>query len=189
MSRTRAGSSATASRNRLPVLIGAAILVLVAAAALWFLVLESDDDETPGAIATRAASAKEIQELSKSLDYPLYWAGAQRNMTYELTKTDAGRVYIRYLPRGVRVGTRSPNYLTIGTYPQTNGYAAVRTAGAASTASTRQLSGGALVVTDSRRPRSVYFSFPDAKFQVEVFDPKRGRARSMTYSGEIQRVS
>jgi hypothetical protein len=169
-------------------------VALAAAFLVWFFVVDDDDDgggdETAasGANAAHAATPEEIANLAGSVDYPIYWAGALPNRTYELTRTRSGRVYIRYLPEGVDVGDRNPNYLTVGTYPQANGYAAVRAASRRPRTLVRETRGGALVVYDRNHPRSTYFSFPGAKFQVEVFDPTPGRARKLTLSGRVVRV-
>lgn len=172
-------------------------VALAAAFAVWFFQFRDDGGTTAATggtaaavepIAAHAASVSEIQSLAASLDFPVYWAGPLPNMTYELTRTDAGRIYVRYLPKGVAPGDPSPDYLTVGTYPQSNGYAALEAASKEPGTVSRQATGGAFIVYDRSHPRSVYFSFRDAKFQVEVFDPTPGHARDLTYSGDIQRV-
>jgi hypothetical protein len=188
--------SAMPRRRRQQLRLGAVIAVALAAAFLvWLFVVDDDDDDGGGAEtaagdvnAAHAATTAEIAALASSVDYPIYWAGALPNRTYELTRTRSGRVYIRYLPEGVEVGDRNPSYLTVGTYPQANGYAAVRAASRRPNTLVRETRGGALVVYDRNHPRSTYFSFPGAKFQVEVFDPTPGRARKLTLSGRIVRV-
>jgi hypothetical protein len=168
-------------------------VALAAGFLVWLFVIKDDDNDGSSqssgtANAAHTASAAEITDLATTLDYPVYWAGALPNRTYELTKTGSGRVYIRYLPKGVAVGDRNPDYLTVGTYPQSNGYAAVRAAARRPNTISRQATGGALIVFDRTHPRSTYFSFPGARFQVEVFDPKPGRARRLVLSGRITRV-
>lgn len=178
--------------------LGAVIAVALAAAfVVWFVQYRDDDGSTAGAgstaaavepIAAHAATPAEIEQLAATVDHPVYWAGPLPNMTYELTRTETGRIYVRYLPKSVAVGDPSPDYLTVGTYPQANGYAALESASKEAGTVSRQATGGAFIVYDRTHPRSVYFSFPDARFQVEVFDPAPGKARDLTYSGDIQRV-
>ena len=190
----RNASSDSTRRARLR--LGAVLAVaLVAAFIAWLLLSDNDDEDatvqggnTADATAARAATQEELVELAGSLDYPIYWAGSVPNRTFELTRTRSGRVYIRYLPPGVQPGDPNPRYLTVGTYPQANGYAAVRAASRRPNTVSRQAAGGALIVYNRARPRSAYFSFPDAKFQVEVFDPTPGRARQLTLAGRITRV-
>jgi hypothetical protein len=170
-------------------------VALVAAFVAWLLLSDNDNDDAEGegantadATTARAATQEELVELARSLDYPIYWAGSLPDRTFELTRTGSGRVYIRYLPPGVDPGDPNPRYLTVGTYPQANGFAAVRAASRRPNAVSRQTAGGALIVYNRARPRSAYFSFPGARFQVEVFDPTPGRARQLTLAGRITRV-
>ncbi len=65
-------------------------------------------------------SLKGLETLA-ALGIPIYWAGEQPGVTYELTKTDDNRVFIRYLPAGVPIGSNQP-YLTIGTYPVSDAF-------------------------------------------------------------------
>ncbi len=184
------------SRRRARLRLGAVLAVaLVAAFVAWLLLSDNDNDDAEGegantadATTARAATQEELVELARSLDYPIYWAGSLPDRTFELTRTGSGRVYIRYLPPGVDPGDPNPRYLTVGTYPQANGFAAVRAASRRPNAVSRQTAGGALIVYNRARPRSAYFSFPGARFQVEVFDPTPGRARQLTLAGRITRV-
>lgn len=187
-------ASGMSRRRRLQLRLGAVIAVALAAAFLvWFFVVDDDDSDGGAGVpdeasSAHAASPDEIRQLAASLSYPIYWAGPLPNRTYELTRTGSGRVYIRYLPEGVEAGDRDPSYLTVGTYPQANGYAAVRAASRQPRTLVRRTQSGSLVVFDRNHPRSTYFSFPRARFQVEVFDPKPGRAQALTLSGRIIRV-
>lgn len=189
--------SSSHPKRRARLRLGAVIAVAVAIGfVVWLVAGNSDEDDGGGATTTaaaeaipaRAATRAEIGALARSLDYPIYWAGPLPNRTYELTRTRSGRVYIRYLPRDVEVGDPSPRHLTVGTYPQANGYAALQAAAREPETVSRTAAGGALIVYNRESPRSVYFSFPRARFQVEVFSPNPRRARNLTYSGRIQRV-
>jgi hypothetical protein len=63
-----------------------------------------------------AVSESQLKSLASESSQPIYWAGPKHG-TYELTRTTDGRTYIRYLPFADKVGDRTPNYLTVGTYP------------------------------------------------------------------------
>lgn len=173
--------------------IGAVLAAALAVAFVVWLIVGRDGDEggngAADATAARAVTRAELVALAGTLEHPVYWAGPMADHTYELTRTASGRVYVRYLPQGVEVGDRRPRYLTVGTYPQADAYRAVREAAKLPETVSRRASGGALIVYDRRRPRSVYFTFPRARFQVEVFAPDADRARDLTYSGRIEPVS
>ena len=55
-------------------------------------------------LVTQMAAVAELEAVAKSLGHPVYWAGPRKGVTYELTRTTDGKVYIRYLPRGTHVG-------------------------------------------------------------------------------------
>ena len=123
----------------------------------------------------KAESASTLRTLAASLGHAVYWAQPMPGATYELTRPWNGNVFLRYLPRGVAVGTKKP-YLTIATYPVLDAFAAVRRT-ATSGASTIPIPGGGLAVVDERDPRSVHLAYPNSDYQIEVFDPSPARAR------------
>jgi hypothetical protein len=106
-------------------------------------------------------------------------------MGYELTRTAAGNIYIRYLPPNARAGDPRPAFLAIGTYPVPDAFARTRTAGKRTGAVAVGLKGGGIAVYDSARPTSVYFAYPNSKVQVEVFDPNGRAARNLVVYGRI----
>jgi hypothetical protein len=137
---------------------------------------------------SKAASVEQLKAVAVTLGHPVYWAGAQSGATYEVTRTRDGSVYIRYLPPGVQVGDRRPDYLTIGTYPQKGALRILRTTAAKNGVPTLKVEGGGLAFVDKERPTSVYVVFPNADLQVEVYDPHPGRARHLVTSGQVAPV-
>jgi hypothetical protein len=98
-------------------------VVLVIAFALWLVFRGgSSYSKSPVPKGAKAVliSLKGLETLA-ALGIPIYWAGEQPGVTYELTKTDDNRVFIRYLPAGVPIGSNQP-YLTIGTYPVSDAF-------------------------------------------------------------------
>jgi hypothetical protein len=124
--------------------------------------------------------------LSASLRHPIYWAGPHASTTYELTVTPDERVYIRYLPGGVKVGTPSPGYLTIGTYPVADATAALHRAASNPGAVTLALPGGAIGYYNRARPTSVYFAYPGSSEQVETYDPSASVALTLVKTGAVK---
>lgn len=130
-----------------------------------------------------AVSKAELESLAKATDHPVYWAGSS-NATYELTRTTGGRIYVRYVPSADKVGA-SATYLTVGTYPQKNAFRSIRRAAARPGAVSLKLPNRGLLVFNQQAPKSVYFGYPGANYQVEVFDPSPAEARTLVLGGKI----
>jgi len=108
---------------------------------------------------------------------PVYWIGPKPGVIYEYTRSPAGNVYIRYLPKGTAVGSAN-TYLTIGTYPMKDAFATTERAAAAAAAVRLPVTGAAAFYSTAK-PTSVYVAFKVADFQIEVFDPVPKRARAL----------
>jgi hypothetical protein len=135
-----------------------------------------------------STTPQKLKALSTSLGQPIYWVGAQSGVTYELTRSADGRVYVRYLPAGVKVGERATPYLTVATYPLADAFAATERASQASGAVTIPAKGGAIAFYDRSSPTSVHLAYPGAKFQVELLDPSAARAHQLAASGSVRPV-
>ena len=182
-----------------PVRIGAVVALSAAVAfLLWLLVRNRDDDSsttgttttatTRGANLVVAATLPRLRRLQTVVGHPIYWAGARRGVTYELTQTRDGRIYIRYLPRGVKVGDRKGGYLIVGTYPVPNAYKAVQTAARQNGAHTLGLGSRGLAVYNDTSATNIYFAEPGSDYQVEVYEPNAARARALVTSGAIRPI-
>jgi hypothetical protein len=173
---------------RLPLLGLAAVVALaVAAVVVWMLVREGGEPETvPSRPASvELASVGRLQALADSERTPVFWAGRRPGMRYELSQTPSGRIYIRYLPRGVEAGDPQARYLTVGTYPVKDAIAATRRSGDAKGAVVSELAGGAVAVYNENSATSVFVAFPGIPRQIEVFDPSPEVARKLVDSGRI----
>src|SRR4051794_21734079 len=98
-------------------IVGVLIAVVVVA---LFLLLKNDDNGNSEPAATNgpeAVSVQSLRDLASTVDHPVYWAGARPGKEYELTITDQGNIFVRYLDPNVPVGSRNVASLTIGTYP------------------------------------------------------------------------
>ena len=176
------------SRSRKVAVVGALVLALAAGLLVWVLTRGNDTgDATPTAPVGKpvAMSEDQLRAFGRAQATAVYWAGARPNTTYEVTRAAGGQIYIRYLPAGVRVGDRRPRFVTVGTYPQQNAYAALTAAGRRKGYRAVTTSSGALIVYNRRKHPSVYFTFPDAAFQVETYDPRPGEALSSVLRGGI----
>ncbi len=172
---------------RLPHLrLGALVAVGLAAFLVgWRLVHPDEDAPRAPVTGASATSDSELRTFAKSVSHPLYWAGPKDGYTYELTRTNDGRIYVRYLPKGTEVGDPRSRFLTVGTYPRTGAFAELKRAGRANGAISLKLSRGGLAVFSQAKPTSVYFGYPDARYQVEVYHPSPDEARRLALSGQV----
>jgi hypothetical protein len=165
-------------------------VLLAAVAVVAFLVLRNNDNGNSEPASTNGPegiSQQGLTDLSNSVDHPVYWAGPRRGSSYELTIADDGNIFIRYLAPDTPVGSRQVASLTIGTYPAAG--ANLQKAAERPGAKTGQTPDGALVVTNSSNPTSVYIGAPDADHQVEVYDPNPKEAFSLATSGAVVPIS
>jgi len=168
----------------------AAVVVLAAAVAVgvwWFAVRGGTSHPSAAPAGVTAATVQSLTTLAESLSSPVYWAGPEAGVTYELNQATTGRIYVRYLPSGVAIG--SPDaYLTVGTYADPKAYDV--TLGLAGQAGSVKVpvSNGGIAFYEHSRPTNVYIAFPGSDYQVEVFDPVAGQAAQLVRAGKINRV-
>jgi hypothetical protein len=184
--RAMSGLTFTIPSLRAPrIRLGALVAVGLATFLVGWLVLGGDDKASQASqSAVSGVSETKLREFAASSPSPVYWAGPRAGQTYELFTTGDGRVYVRYLPAGVKVGDPRPQFLTVGTYPLPNAFAALKRAGRTPGAVTRRLSGGGLAVINPATP-SVYFAYPGGKYQVEVFAPSASTTRNLVLGGQV----
>jgi hypothetical protein len=173
--------------------IRAGALLAVALAAffvVWFALKGGGKHgaASPQASNAVAASEPDLKKLAGSLDHPIYWAGPAAGATYELTRLADGRIYIRYLASSDEIGDPRPNYLVVGTYPRPHAFRELKRAARQKGAVRRRLAHGGLLYFSSTRPTNVYFGYPDAHYQVEVYDPSGRTARQLVLTGRIRPI-
>ncbi|MDX6389566.1 MAG: hypothetical protein QOJ73_629 [Streptosporangiaceae bacterium] len=132
-------------------------------------------------------SPAELGKLAKSLQQPIYWLGPQSGATYERTSSGPGRILIRYLPAGAKIGSTKP-YLTIGTYALPGAYAAAVRAASEPGAVRLKISSSAVAFSTKAHPLNAWITYPGSRYQIEVFDPSPGRARRLVEAGRVQPV-
>lgn len=165
--------------------LSALVALGLAAFFVGWLVMNRGGDEAPAVGGATATSESELRSFAESASHPVYWAGPKKDFTYELTRTTDGRVYVRYLPEGTDVGDPRARFLTIGTYPRKGAFAELERAARANGAVSLKLERGGLAVFSDARPTSVYFGYPDARYQVEVFHPSPTEARRLALSDQV----
>jgi hypothetical protein len=136
-------------------------------------------------IAPVALSAQGLRTLARAVKQPIYWDGPKAGYMYELTRTATGRIYVRYLPPGVKAGAHGARYLIVATYPYVNALGGLR-----SVAGGKQIAlpGGGIAVVDAGYPKSVHLAYPGVAYQVEVYDPSPAAALGIASSGGVRPV-
>jgi hypothetical protein len=174
-------------RQQLSLLVlGAAIMV--AALAVAWLAFQTSPSAAPSANARATiVSQSQLQRFAASLDHPVYWVGPKPGYSYELTSS-RGRVWVRYLPAGVKAGDHRASFLVVGTYALPGAFAGLQRVAKSRTAVSRSIADGGLMVYDAQRPASVYFSYPGVRYQVEVYAPSAENGRSLIVDGRVTPV-
>jgi hypothetical protein len=174
-----------------------AIGLAVVGVLILFLLLSSDGDDDSGSSDTVSAeAAPAVQVVSESellgamegVGYPVYWAGPRLGVKYEVSRPEEGRTFVRYLPKGEEAESDKP-FLTVGSYQQPDALASIRELGQKPGAVLVRIAGGGSAYTKTPQATSAYLAFPGVETQVEVYDPKPGKALDLIRSGAIVPVS
>lgn len=163
--------------------LGLAVAVS-AVVVVWLLASGGSSAKSSTNSGPAIVSQAQLERFAGSLDHPVYWVGPRSGFSYELTSA-SGRVWVRYLPAGVTTGDPRASFLVVGTYLQPHSYANLKRAAKRPGSASRTMAGGGLLVYDKQRPTSVYFGYPGAAYQVEVFAPSAETARSLVLDGDI----
>ena len=181
--------------RRPEVRIGTVVAIAIAVAFLVWLLVKGGDSDSPGAqtidvpaIEPVAATPERLRELSVEAGHPVYWVGPRQGATYELTRTSDDRIFVRYLPKGVDVGSQRATFTIVGTYPFPDAYAGLQDLAKKKDEVSLTTPKGGLAVYSTSRPTNVYLAFPGSDSQIEVFDPSASRARELVTSGRVAPV-
>jgi len=194
---TPRGSAAREVLRRPRVRVGAVIALAAAAGLLAWVVIDRGGNSSNPAVPTASASlgdhigpiglsAQGLATLAHALKKPIYWAGPKAGYTYELTRTRDGKIYVRYLPSGVKVGDRRANFLIVATYPYAHAFRALK---AISNGKGVTLPDGGFALPDPNYPKSVHLAYRGVNYEVEVYDPSPAQSQAAALSGQVQPVS
>ena len=128
----------------------------------------------------------QISALAKTLKHPIYWLGPRSGFNYELTVGLAGRVYVRYLPKGTQVGDKRAIFRMVGTYPVKRAKAELQGAAKRLKRPVEKIPNGIAVV--GRPPTSIFLVFGAASYQLEVFSPSAKVTRAAVFATGIKAV-
>jgi hypothetical protein len=130
-----------------------------------------------------AVTPGQLSSQARAVGHPIYWAGARRGYVVEFTRTPSRNTYVRYLPHGVKVGTKAL-YLTVATYAVPGAYAALLRS--APSGQRLELAHGGIAVVDRSSPTSIHIAYRGSDLQIEVFDPSAKQGRELVASGAIR---
>jgi hypothetical protein len=172
-----------------------AVVALAAAAGIiaWVAIGDGDNSSstpaTKGPVAAGHAaaglSASGLRTLAGKVKQQIYWDGTKRGYLYELTRLNDGRIYVRYLPPGVKVGDKRSKFLIIATYPFPGAFSALQKV---SHGKAVKIPGGGIALVHQTYPKSVHVAFPGIDYQIEVYDPSPKRSLEVATSGKVQPV-
>jgi hypothetical protein len=129
-----------------------------------------------------------VTAQSKALGTSIYWAGPRAGYRYEFWRVPRlpnGRLFVRYLPDGVRAGADGARYLIVGTYPVPGAFAVLKKQ-AKGTATAGP--DGSIVFVRPKDPKSVLMAFPNVDYEIEIYDPSSAVALAIAKSGKIRPV-
>ena len=172
-------------RGRRPLVVLFVAVLAAAAAVAWLFVHKSSSAPAPAGGGPALLSQAQLEQLASTANHPLYWAGPKAGYSYEATVTRGGRFYVRYLPSGTRAGDPRASFLVVGTYIAPGSFADLKRVAKHDGSVSVGIDHGGIVVFSSQRPTSVYFSYPGAKYQVEVYSPSGSAARALVLGGKI----
>jgi hypothetical protein len=133
----------------------------------------------------QAVTPAQLRALSKQLGKAIYWLGPKPGLTYAFSRTADGRMYVRYLPKGVAPGIDQP-YLTVGTYPMKDAYGVTRKL--AKSSKDLRMSGNRVVLGLKNRPHNVYVAFRGTSYQIEIYDPTGSAAHTLAAASLVEQV-
>jgi len=136
----------------------------------------------------QVVSASRLSGFAADADTPVYWLGERLGSRYELTETDSGRIYVRYLRGDAKAGDPGADFITVATYPSEDGVAKLRQAAAAGSGPELGRTGDGAVLLADPAATSAYLAYPGGDVQVELYSPEPGQARRLAAAGAVREV-
>jgi len=175
----------TQGKVRVGLALALAALVIVGLV-VWLT--HDDGHSEKSASGAEVVSADSLQTAAAERDTPVYWAGERPGTELELSQEGGDRIYVRYLTDGADAGDRRPDFLTVGTYGQSNPVATLRRQSRKDGAVLGRAPGNATFYFNRADPGSVYLAYPGVPVEIEVYDPNFKRALQLVNSGQIVAV-
>ncbi|HEX4669346.1 MAG TPA: hypothetical protein VH275_05170 [Solirubrobacterales bacterium] len=133
-------------------------------------------------------SPSQLSEFAGEANTPVYWLGERVGAKYELTETDAGRIYVRYLRGNAEADDPRSSFVTVGTYPSEDGIAKLRQAARAQEGAKLGRAADGSTLLGDPSSTSAYLVYPGGDTQVEVYSPVPGQALRLASAGAVREV-
>lgn len=184
------GGGVDVKKVRLGVLAALAVAGIVVLAIVLLGGDSGDESTTAAEEESQVAALSEAELLAEAsgLGSPIYWVGPREDTeSYELTTSEEGRTYIRYLTGDAEAGDERADFISVGTYPFPDAKAGLQRSAASGEGRLEQGKGYDLLVPASGD--NVYVVFDDQPdLQVEVFSPQPGEAEQLVGDGSLAPV-
>jgi hypothetical protein len=171
-------------------LAAALAAVAVVGVVLWLVIGGSSSTTTSsGEKKTVAALSQQgLETLARTLRSPIYWLGPRAGVSYEVTHISDGRLYVRYLPLGVKAGSPLP-YPFAATKPFTNAFSRTRDVAYRAGAVRIPIAPNAIAFYSRSLPTNAWIAFRGSNYQIELYDPNPARMRRVIAHDMVQPVS
>lgn len=151
------------------------------------LVAGGGDDDSSSQ-SPQALSEAELIEQVDDLGQTVYWVGPQPGSEgFELTTTEDGSVFLRYVPDGASGKDPETEYVTVGTYPVPDAQGALLNAKESSPSAKLTEHDGYQVLEGG--PKNVYVVFSaQPELQIELYSPEAGEADQLANAGVLTTI-
>ena len=166
----RASGSRPEGQRRL-LTIATLLSLILLGILIWVFLIKDDDESEGGNTAASVVSVTELRDSATAAGHPVYWAGERPGSELELTETEDGSFYVRYLSGGAEPGDERPIFLTVGTYPVPDAIGAVRRSAREAQVDPKKLPDGGLAFVPPTNTSSVYVAYPGSDYQIEIYHP------------------
>jgi hypothetical protein len=171
-------------RRRLVVaMLLAAVLASAGAYAAGRLTQGGAAVPAPGTPAVMAAS--DIKAVAQTVGHDVYGVPAPAGSRLEVTRGTRGEVWVRYLTGTAPAGDKRATFLTVGTYRQSDAYAAALKAAKGGDQRSAELAGGGIMLWSLERPTSVYVARAGSDLLIEVYSPDAEQAKALARAGAV----
>lgn len=167
-------------------------LLAVAGVAILAIVLLGGSDEDSSSSAGEgeseavALSESELLAEASGLGGPAYWIGPRAGTeSYELTSTEDGRIYIRYLTGDAEAGDERADFLSVGTYPFPDAKAGLQRSAAKGEGTLEQGNDYTYLVPAAGENAYVVFD-DEPDLQIELFSPQPGEAEQLARDDALE---